>query len=129
MALAKSVTFQADKDAVFASALEIVQAAGYAISEIDDAARRITYYVANPGGFLHTKHKFAVTITVSSALGGTITSTLFSMKTVAIETINIGFIPNSRFEGELVNFITNELKKQYKTVASGTTIANAPGAG
>lgn len=132
MATARSVTFQADKDSLFAATIRIVRDAGYPISETDDAARRINYYADTPRRGLFASHRFEVTITVSGESQTTATTAMLSMKTVGITVTprsNGAPEQNPTFEGEVIDFIITQLKKRYPVVASATTIANAPGAG
>ena len=130
MATAQSLTFQTDKDTLFAVAIHTVRDAGYTISETDDAARKIVYYADQPGNFMVAGNRFEVTITVSGASQVAAQTALLSIKAVGITVTNNGIaIQDDKFENELLNFVTNELKRQYPIVASQTTIANAPGAG
>ena len=138
MATAQSVSFQADKDTLFATTIQIIQGAGYIISETNDAARKIVYFADLDQGFMSSKYRFEVTITVSGASQTATPTALFNMKAVCIDDVLEKAGPlgqfaqnkaNSRFEGELISFCINELRKQYQVVATATTNANAPGAG
>jgi len=133
MALAKSVTFETDKDSLFATAIQIVQRAGYIISETDDAARKIIYYVDKPRGFLQASRRFEVTITVSGASQTAATTAMLSMKTIGITMIKLEnsheLASDSVFEGAVINFVMGELCKHYQTVVTAIQNTNAPGAG
>ena len=138
MATANSVTFQADKDTLFATAIQIIQEAGYIISETDDAARKIVYVADRDGGFMMGNFRFEVTITVSGAsqaVTNTATTALYNIKAICITAVTkdnvFGSVAkaNVKFENELIDFCINELRKQYQTVATTTTNSNAPGAG
>ena len=135
MATARSVTFQVGKDTLFAAVIQIIQGAGYVISETDDAARKIVYYVDTPGSFMVPSNRFEVTITVSGASQTAATTAMLSMKTIGITIVDRGGFrgqgpaEDAKFEGNVINFCINELRKQYQVVAAATTNANAPGAG
>ena len=132
MATANSVTFQADKDSLFASAIQIIQGAGYIISETNDAARKLIYYADSPVmGAL--KERFEVTISISGASQTTATTAMFTMRVVGLAYdhgfMGQGVAENHKFENDVINFVLNELKKQYQVDTTTTTISNAPGAG
>ena len=136
MATASSVTFQADKDTLFAAAIQIIQGAGYIISETDDAARKIVYYADKPGKFGDPAGRFETTITVSGASTSAATTAMLTIKTIGITMFDWGpvgggkkLIENVQFENDLINFCKNELSKRYSIVATTVTNTNAPGTG
>ena len=88
MATVSSITFETDKDSLFATAIQVIQGAGYIISETDDAARKIVY-VADSGGGFQNKERYEVTITVSGAsqtaiATATAVTALFNIKAICI---------------------------------------------
>lgn len=127
MATARSVTFQTDKDSLFASAMQIVKDAGYVISETDDAAKKLVY-VAKCHKKLSYEHRFEIVITVSGSSQQTSTEAMLSIKAA-----DLLIVPNSgidvEFENQLIGFVITALKKRFKTVVSKESINNAPGAG
>jgi len=134
MPTANSVTFQTDKDSLFTAAIQIIRDAGYVISETDDAAKKIIYYADWKKGAY--ERRFETTITVSGSLQAAILNVkaVFLLENAAEvggvfgEMLSNMISNDKKFESDLINFVINELKKQYK-VASETTIVNAPGAG
>ena len=135
MATAKSVTFQTDKDTLFATAIQIIQGAGYIISETNDAARKIVYYADKPFLPFNPAGRFEVTITVSGASQTATSTALLNIKVVGITLhdwgIGVGkhIIENSKFETSLIDFCINELGKQFQIAVTTITSSNAPGAG
>ena len=136
MATANSITFQTDKDTLFATAIQIIQEAGYIISETDDAARKIVYVADRDGGFMMGNFRFEVTITVSGAsqaVTNTATTALYNIKAISITAVTkdnvFGSVAkaNVKFENELIEFCISELGKQFEVVVTATTNSNAPG--
>jgi hypothetical protein len=134
MATAKSVTFEADKDTVFATTIQIIRDAGYIISETNDAARKIIYFADKPATAVWQTYRFEITITVSGASGFAADTAMFTMRTVGITNFGSAiagdhFQQDVPFENELINFVINKLQSQYSVIADAVTISNAPGAG
>ena len=126
MATAKSVTFEAGKDCLFADAIQIIQSAGYIISETDDAARKVVYY-ADSKGFMNYG-RYETTITIAGASGFSAETALFSMKVVGVP--DSGHVPNNpQFEGEVIDYVINKLSKLYPLVRTASASSDAPGAG
>ena len=136
MATAKSITFEADKDTVFATVIQIIQGAGYIISETNDAVRKIVYYADKPGKLMgDPEGRFEATVSVSGASGFAADTALFTMKVVGktmqdLTAIGGGMtlIESTTFENDLINFVKNELTKHFPIVATVATNTNAPGA-
>jgi hypothetical protein len=132
MATANSVTFRADKDALFAAAIQIIQGAGYIISETNDAARKIIYYADQKA--MGLQYRYEVTITVSGATGFAAETALFTMRVIGLpydfgQFMGAGIAEDAKFENDVINFVKNSLQKQYPIEASVTPATDAPGAG
>lgn len=140
MATVKNVTFQGSKEEIFASAMEIISNAGYAISSTDDAAKTFIY-VATKKVMLATYH-FEVTVSVSGAVQQQTQSSenaqqpplppvqtaMLNVKAATVKTRNSN--DDTGFEGELIDFLVTELKKRHQVVQTvRASNANAPGAG
>lgn len=123
MASANSMTFETDKDTLFAATLQIIKDAGYIIAETDDAAKRLVY-VAQMKKSNEPDHRFEVIVTVS---GTSQQSAMVSIK--ASDTlVNNEKQADTNFENQLILFVLNELRQQYQII-SQATVRNAPGAG
>ena len=136
MATANSVTFQTDKNSLFASAINIVRDAGYIISETDDAARKIIYYADSVGKVFRPSRRFEVAITVSGSSETTATTAMLSMRVAGLSFqrwtgnhYETEIATDDEFEKDLIQFVMKELMALYQVAASETTIVNAPGAG
>lgn len=139
MAIANSVTFGTDKDTLFSAVIQIVNDAGYIISETDDAARKIVYY-ADLKRALTPQQRFEITISVSGR--GQNQKQENSSQPPATAMLNIRIVGleyqlwndilianDKKFENELITFIIGELQKEYVVVVSEKQITNAPGTG
>ena len=128
-----SVTFQTDKDSLFAAAIQTVKRAGYVITKTDNAARKFHYYADAPFRLGYGSRRCEVTIEVSEA---TQAGAQMTIKAVDLLISPKGdslagafYKENVEFEGQLVDFVLNELKKQYQVVNATTATSNAPGVG
>jgi len=128
-----NVTFQTDIDSLFAAAIQTVKGAGYVITKTDDAGRKIHYYANAPFRLGYGSRRCEVIIEVSGATqaGAQMTIKAVDLLVSPEGESRAGTLhkENVEFEGQLVDFVLNELKKRYQIVHSPTTVGNAPGVG
>ena len=119
MATSNSFTFQADKDTLFATTVQIIREAGYAISETDNTGKKIIYCVDRKGSF---GGRYEATITVSGAENSA--TAVLGMKVAGLHNPATGSSASYRkFEVDLISFVVNKLSERFQTVTASTKIA------
>jgi len=120
MATSNSFTFQADKDTLFATTVQIIREAGYAITETDNVGKKIVYCVDRKGSF---GGRYEATINVSGTENSASPSAVFNMKVAGLHNPATGSSASYRkFEVELISFVVNKLSERFQTVTSSTKI-------
>ena len=118
MATSNSFTFQTDRETLFASTVQIIREAGYAISETDNVGKKIIYCVDRKGSF---GGRYEATISVS---GGENSTAVLSMKVAGLHNPATGSAASYRkFEVDLISFVVDKLSARFQTVTSSTKIA------
>jgi hypothetical protein len=118
MAKSQSVTFEAEADKVWGAVVKLVNAAGYAVSETNSAARQIKYS-ASGGGWAWGQ---LVTISVTGIEDNE------TMVTVKAESSGQASLTEGGQQSKLIQFVIDKLTEKFPvSEKQAKAVSGAPG--